>query len=143
LQTDGLRSHEELNVNDLYLKGSYEFSNSALAFSLFYSKTEREDGDFTLFDFLRKSRPENLFGTISLRGTLSPDMDFEVSMRAQRQTTHFDYTFLSEGDMISSKTVDKKYGASARKTSRPILWALSRNSIPMPPMSTTASSSED
>ena len=115
LQTDGLRSMEEISTNYLYLKLKYDLTGRTdLGLSLFYSHGDREQGDFSAYDMFIKERNENLFATVSLNSSLSEGLDLNLSLKTARVRIDTETGVLSTGESGTNLEDNRRYGASAK-----------------------------
>ena len=125
LQTDGLRSREDFAQNNLYAKLSYDFvPGTRITYSLLYSKIDRQEGDFSAYDFTSTDSGENILTSLSLNSALSRDVNLDVTLWAASMLFNPVTTIISTGDVFNNSSDDKKYGGSAKLT-----WRLPNNTI--------------
>ena len=115
LQTNGLRSMEEISSNYLYLKLKYDLTaRTDLGLSVFYSHGDREEGDFSAYDMSIKDRNENLLAAMSLNSSLSEGLDLNVSLKAARLRIDVETGTLSTGESGTTLEDNRRYGASGK-----------------------------
>jgi vitamin B12 transporter len=115
LQTDGLRRFEDIDNNNLYMKVNYDASQrTSLGLSFFYSKVDREEGDFSDSGFLPSDKTERLLAVMNLKSSLSDNLDLDISLRGQKKTFNFELTFPDLPATSSTRYSDEGFGASAK-----------------------------
>ncbi len=115
LETDGLRTWEDLWQDNLYAKFSYDFTkDTAATFTLLYNKGRRTEGDLAPLDLKASDKTWNLLSSLSLRSQLSDTLSLNVSARAANMSLD---DFLNEPPTAPTSTStfdDRKYGGSVK-----------------------------
>ncbi len=126
IHSDGLRFGTQVLNNNIYAKLTYDISPSTdIRSSLFYLKSQRDRGDFRVFDEMDNDRTEQYFGTVSLTSRLTRDLTLDASAYAQRQRLRISGDVISTGDFLfSGVSDDRRYGGTAK-----LVWKLENQTV--------------
>ncbi|MGC2061504.1 MAG: TonB-dependent receptor [Thermodesulfovibrionales bacterium] len=115
-RTDGFNPDDNASSKNLYTKIGYKpGKDTTVEFSLLYNREHGGRGQFLFWDLDSKDKKETILSTLSLRSSLSSELELDAALRYMRHRNDYVESLVSTGEETYHPIEDiKKYGAGAK-----------------------------